>query len=188
MRTLVALVALAATQAGCDKLADKVLGRHQRPAPVAPSTFTEQYASPHKLVTAHYPPGFKPSVGGKNGIILARDNDDGSDEAISLLCIADPISQDSAGFAKVVLAASTSKLTGYKQLTSRTAVCNGVAGATEITGTWVDDKSNRTLFRRACAFTRHGHGYSYGYSIPERYAADHMPLFQAIVEATAFND
>jgi hypothetical protein len=191
MRNLVVALMVLGGVSGCDKLFENMLGKRKAKASVVeaiPATFSESYVSPHKLVTARFPPGFTTGLGGKNGIILSRNLDDGSDEAISILCIADPISQESAAFAKVVLDASTSKLNNYKQLTTRTTTCNGVPGATEVTGTWSEKSSGRVLFRRACAFTRRGHGYSYGYSIPQDFAIAHGPLFQAIVEATQFND
>lgn len=183
MRKLAACILAFVALAGCKGLGHK---KKSQPEPIA--VFTESFVSPHKLVTAHFPTGFHTSLGGKNGIVLGRDLDDGSDEAISILCIADPISQDSAEFAKVVLPASTAKLNNYKQLSQRVTTCNGVEGATEVTGTWTDKESGRQLFRRACAFTRHQHGYAFGYSIPQGYAAEHMPLFQAIVDGTQFND
>ena len=182
MRQLALVLLAAAALAGCKKM-----DRRQRP-PEPISAFSESFPSPDKLVTAHFPSGFKATIGGKNGIILGRNLDDGSDEALSILCIGEPVSRESSAFAKIALTASTSKLNDYKQLTERTTECNGVAGATEVTGTWTDKSSGRLLFRRACAFTRHGHGYSLGYSIPEHFAAAHMPLFQAILEGTQFND
>ncbi|MSP58882.1 MAG: hypothetical protein EXR72_00820 [Myxococcales bacterium] len=187
MRHIAVALGFLAALTGCK--VDKLSSRGKTPpAPANGSSLTQRFGSPNKRITARYPADFAASVPpNTNAVILARNLPGGSDEAVSLLPIENPVSHALEEFARIVHNASTGTLHKWQQTSIRRTPCNGMPGV-EITGTWVDEKSGGVLFRRACAFVRNRHGYCFGYSAPQGVALEHMPLLQAIVEATEFGD
>lgn len=155
-------------------------------APSLALPLSERFESDTKLIVARYPSDFHArSVSG--GIVLGRTFPDGSDEALSLIAIRNPIARDVKKFSQVVLDASTSKLHEYRALTLADATCNGQPGV-EATGTWINAEDGSQFFRRACAFVRRGHGYCFSWSVQQRYKEEHRALLQSIVDATEFSD
>ncbi len=155
-------------------------------APKPPAGLTESYASKNGLITAHYPADFAASTVGTSSIVVSRSLPGGLDEALALVPIDRPISNDLKEFARVVGAAEVKDLHGYLESSSLPATCAGKPGI-ETTGTWKSEKGSLTYLRKACHFLSNGHGYSIAYSVPSTLATEEEPNLRAIREATQFN-
>lgn len=152
----------------------------------APAGMTESFASKNGLITAHYPASFAASTVGTSSIVVTRNLPGGLDEALALVPIERPISNDLKEFARVIGAAEVKELHGYVESSSLPASCAGKPGI-ETTGTWRSEKGTLTYLRKGCHFLDNGHGYSIAYSVPSTLAATEEPTLRAIREATQFN-
>lgn len=141
--------------------------------------FTQSYSTENALVTAHYPADFAAKKLSANSIILARNLQDGTDEAIAFTAVATPISDDLNEYARVVLNAEVKGLQGYTETSKKQSTCGAGHPSIETVGRW---GSNPMLKyeRHSCIFLANGHGYSIGFSAPERHAAEEIPLLQRI--------
>ena len=155
-------------------------------APKPPAGLTESFPSKNGLITAHYPADFAASTVGTSSIVVSRSLPGGLDEALALVPIDKPISNDLKEFARVIGAAEVKELHGYVESSSLPATCAGKPGI-ETTGTWRSEKGTLTYLRKACHFLSNGHGYSIAYSVPSTLAAEEEPTLRAIREATQFN-
>jgi hypothetical protein len=153
---------------------------------IAPEGMTQSFPSKNGLITAHYPSSFAASTVGTSSIVVTRNLPGGLDEALALVPIEKPISNDLKEFARVIGAAEVKELHGYVESSSLPASCAGKPGI-ETTGTWRSEKGTLTYLRKGCHFLDNGHGYSIAYSVPSTLAATEEPTLRAIREATQFN-
>ena len=140
-------------------------------------TFTQSYSTENGLVTAHYPADFAAKKLSANSIILARNLGDGTDEAIAFTAVATPITDDLNEYARVVLNAEVKGLQGYTETSKKQSTCGGGHPSIETTGQWGTDPMLKYQ-RHSCIFLHDGHGFSVGFSTPEKHAAEDVPLLQ----------
>lgn len=143
---------------------------------------TQSYSTENGLVTAHYPADFAAKKLSANSIILARNLQDGTDEAIAFTAVAKPISDDLNEYARVVLNAEVKGLKSYTETSKKQSTCGAGHPSIETVGRWGESPTLK-YERHSCIFLANGHGYSIGFSAPERHSAEEVPLLQRIRES-----
>jgi hypothetical protein len=170
--TVVVLAAVLAALPGC-----------RPPPPNMSEPLSQRYPSRDGMVVAHYPASFAAHADGEHIVILAHNLSDGSDEAIDVQGIENPISTDVAEFGRVVHGAVIARLHEFREVSRTTTTCLGAPGV-ELIGTWTGPQTGRLFRRVACALVRNGHGYVYSYSVADRLFAERGPYLRRIVDAT----
>jgi hypothetical protein len=174
MRVRALLVSLLALVVFGSSVACKRRNRAPQGAPV----FSQSYATENGLVTVRYPSDFAAKKLSANSILVARNLGDGTDEAIAFTAIAKPITDDLNEYARVVLTAEVKSLQNYTETSKKASSC-GPAPSIETIGRW--GSNPMTMYERhSCIFLFNGHGYSIGFSAPERRAATEVPLLEQI--------
>jgi len=147
---------------------------------------SQSYPAPNNLLTARYPADFAAKISGKSAVVLARNLGGGEDEAITLVSVATPISNDANEYDRVVLLAEESKFEAYAQTARRTTTCFG-SPCVETEGDWktASGRPYRVQFR---SFIHRGHGYTFTALAPIHLAGSEVPFLDRIMDATELAD
>ena len=180
---LLAVLALSALLA-CKKLASKLKGKSAGASTTDP--LTQSYSSRNGLITAHYPASFAAKTVASASVELVRNLGLGHDEAVVLVPIQRPITDELDELSRVMSNAQTKRLNGFKKSYERRATCNGQPGI-ELEGVWFTRATGAPVVFHVCNFMRDGHGYSFSYLVPQAEAATQGPYLKKIMEATTFN-
>jgi hypothetical protein len=180
--TRLALLLIAVTLGGgCRRLLSRHLAKQS-------TELTQSYASKTGFLTVHYPAAFAArTVGTQSSVLLARGFDDGSDEAVVFVAIANPASDELDEFARVSELKNSEHYNKYQQLTSGRATLLGVP-AVRAHGSWETEKKHLPYLRTSYVFLRNGKGYIFSYVYPQAHAAEDEPLLEKIIQATVFAD
>jgi hypothetical protein len=171
-RTGLRVVAAALALTGCRALVAR--------KPASEEALTESYRSPNKLLTAHYPPDFAAKIVAKNVVLITRQPED---EAVSLLPIETPISNDLDETARVMMLAQDKKLTGHHEILRRHAACFGKFAGIEREGEFTPGLTG-TYHRWQCVFANAGHVYEVSYVVPNSLRDRDEALLRRIIAAT----
>ncbi len=180
---LVALVAVVALLA-CKKLASKLKGTSAS-APTS-EPLSQSYNSMNGLITAHYPVSFAAKTVASTSIELVRNLSLGRDEAIVLVPIAHPITDELDELSRVMSNAQTKKLNRFTKRYEKHTICSGQPGV-ELEGVWYTEDTGTAEVWHSCNFMKDGHGYSFSYLVPVSDEATQAPYLKKILEATTFN-
>ena len=178
-----AAIALSALLA-CKTLAKKLKGGTAGTSTSEP--FTQSYGSKNGLITAHYPVSFAAKTVASTSVELVRNLSLGHDEAVVLVPIERPITDELDELSRVMSNAQTSKLNRFTKRYEKHTTCNGQP-AVEIEGVWYTKASGTAVVWHSCNFMRDGHGYSFSYLVPQSEEAAQGPYLKKILEATSFN-
>jgi hypothetical protein len=180
--TRLALLLLTATLGGgCRRL----LSRHQAPQS---TELSQTYDSKTGFLTVHYPAAFAArTVGPQSNVLLARSFDDGSDEAVVFVAVANPASDELDEFARVSELKNAAHYNKWQQLSSGHVTIAGMP-AVRTHGSWESEKKHFPYLRTSYVFVRNGKGYIFSYVYPQARAAEDEPLLEKIIQATRFTD
>lgn len=180
------LVLLCMFLASCEAKSDEPPPRRSTPTPTPTkkppadsAALSQTYTSKNNLVVVHYPEDFAAQTIGKAVILLSKNLDDGTDEAMSFMSVDKPISPELPEYDRVVHNANTKELHEYKEMSKELAKCVGVSGVLHI-GTWTGD--NITFVRHECVFLHGGHGYAFSFSFPKKHS-ELLEMLQRIRDA-----
>ncbi len=172
------------TLLACKTLAKKLKGKSAGPSTSEP--FTQSYNSRNGLITAHYPASFAAKTVASTSVELVRNLSLGHDEAIVLVPIQRPITNELDELSRVMSNAQTSRLNRFTKRYERHTTCSGQPGI-EIEGVWYTKSSGVPVVWHSCNFVRDGHGYSFSYLVPQSEETTQGPYLKKIMEATSFN-
>jgi hypothetical protein len=150
---------------------------------------TERYESANGLIAARYPADFAARRIAKGTIVLSRNGLSG-DEAIALVSVSDPITDDPVELSRIL------ELEAQKALTEKggtytfgdpePAKC--VAGSASHPGVQRVRTYRSPLGNEyggwSCTFVAGGHAYKFSSLVPQARAASERPLLKRIMEAT----
>jgi hypothetical protein len=151
---------------------------------------TQTYQPANGLFTAHYPADFAAKKVAEGSVVITRHTGMATDESVSLISVANPISDDPAEFSRITETEVQKKL-GAKGGTftigdPRPAKC--VTGAATHTGverlSSYEPALGQTQRVWSCTFMAGGHAYKFGYWVMQSDAARERSLLRRIVEAT----
>jgi hypothetical protein len=150
---------------------------------------TERYESANGLIAARYPADFAARRIAKGTIVVSRNGLSG-DEAIGLVAIADPITDDPAELSRIL------ELEAQKTLAEKggTYTFGDPESAKCVAGSASHPGVQRVRTYRSalgveysgwsCTFVAGGHGYKFSYLVPQGRDASERPLLKRIMEAT----
>jgi len=180
---LLAVLALA-TLLACKKLAAKLTGKSAGASTSEP--FSQSYSSKNGLITAHYPASFAAKTVASSSVELVRNLTLGHDEAVVLVPIQRPITDELDELSRIMSNAQTRRLNRFTKRYERRTTCNGQPGI-EMEGVWYTKASGAAVVWHSCNFMRDGHGFSFSYLVPQANEASQGPYLKSIMEATTFN-
>jgi hypothetical protein len=154
---------------------------------------TERYESANGLIAARYPADFAARRIAKGTIVVSRNGLSG-DEAIGLISVADPITDDPAELSRILEVEAQKNLAEkggtYTFGDPEPAKC--VAGSASHPGVQRVRTYRSPLKVEytgwSCTFVAGGHGYKFSYLVPEARAASERALLKRIMEATELLD
>jgi hypothetical protein len=120
-------------------------------------------------------------------VLLARGFDDGSDEAVVFVAIANPASDELDEFARVSELKNSTHYNKWQQLSSGRVTFLG-APAVRTHGSWESEKKHFPYLRTSYVLVRNGKGYIFSYVYPQTHATEDEPLLEKILQATVFTD
>lgn len=184
LQTLLVLLVLLGALLACKKVASRLEGKAASASTSEP--FSQSYSSRNGLITAHYPASFAAKTVASTSVELARNLSLDRDEAIVLVPIERPITDELDELSRVLVHAQTKKLNRFTKRYEKRTICNGQP-AIELEGVWHAKGSGTAEVWHSCNFMKDGHGYSFSYLVPEADEATQGPYLKKIMEATTLN-
>jgi hypothetical protein len=150
---------------------------------------TERYESANGLIAARYPADFAARRIAKGTIVLSRNGLSG-DEALALISVAEPITDDPTELSRILEIEAQKALAEkggtYTFGDAEPAKC--VAGAASHPGVQRIRNYRSSVGTEytgwSCTFVAGGHAYKFSYLVPQARAASERPLLKRIMEAT----
>jgi hypothetical protein len=165
--------------------------QQRQSSPTDPNApLTQQYTPPGGSFTAHYPSGFAARMG-DGSVIVSRRSLLVDEEAVVIVAVEHPITDDARELARVMevafrkgLEAKGFHVMGGDLRPTKCATSGALHDGIETIDMYWTRKQSEAVTTWSCAFLAHGRGYRLTYLVPRERVTEERPLLERIAAAT----